>query len=467
MPSNFERWLSITEGLTSPNSYIHWGYHYLISACLQRRVWCGPRHMPIFPNMYVILVGEAGLGKGIVIKPIAELLKYHKLQDQSVSKQQLSKALTDADKTLMEEVKRQDYMRAKSHEDEMENKNGAKFRTFEKPDLFPVAPDDTTYESLVQVTAKALRRINFDSTHPETGQPCMGIYTHSSLAFCLEELSSLMKKHTENVVRYLLVTYDCGDYDRDTKHQGKDRVKKCCVNILAGTTPEYMQDIFNSRIIDEGLSSRAFFIYESQDREASLFIPELTPEQEQYKKDLLGHIKDLSELYGPVTVDKDTQDMLELWWKSSQSVRPNTSVKLNPYYRRKKVHVFKLAMSRHFSESLERHIKRETFEEVFEILKRVELKMHYALGLDNNNPLARVATGVYKFIATHGEKTKKEITAEFWEAVPNGNQSIEDILQHLMAMGKVILVPRENPITKECIYTYGVITQDRSGVNVP
>lgn len=436
--SNFDKWLSITEGLTSPQNYIEWGYYSLIASCLQRRVWTGPKHMPLYPNMYIILVGRAGLGKGIVIKRVAELLKHHRLPDPSLSKQQASKAITEADKLLMEEVKRQDYMRAKDTGDAPEKGKDAALRSFDKPALFPTAPDDTTYESLVQVTAKALRRINFKSVNPETGQDFMGIYTHSSLSFTLEELSSLMKKHTENVVRYLLVTYDCGDYERDTKHQGKDRVKKCCVNLLAGTTPEYMQYIFDSNLIDEGLASRTHFIYAPQNRKRTLFIPELTPEQELYKKDLLEHIRCLSELYGQVRVDNETWDKLDKWWKGIETKRPNTSPKLNGYYERCNMHVPKLAMARHFSDSLELYIPWSTFEEAIEISAKEEQRMHFALGLDASNPLAKPAKMIYQFIAVNGARTKRELLGEFWEQMPLGEKSLDDILEHLMAMGRII-----------------------------
>lgn len=461
MPSNYERWLSITNGLTSPKNYIEWGGYSLISSCLQRRVWTGPKHMPLFPNMYIILVGRAGLGKGIVIKRVAELLKYHKLPDPSLTKQQAAKAITEADKQLMEEVRRQDYMRAKSVEDGPEKHKESQYRTFEKPALFPTAPDDTTYESLVQVTAKALRRINYEDINQETGAKFMGIYTHSSLSFCLEELSSLMKKHTENVVRYLLVTYDCGDYERDTKHQGKDRVKKCCVNILAGTTPEYMQYIFDSNLIDEGLSSRTHFIYAAQNSKRTMFLPELTPEQEQYKKDLLEHIQKLSELYGNVRVDQSTWEKLDNWWKAVETKRANTSPKLNGFYERLNMHIPKLAMAQHFFESTEMYMPWEAFERAIETSEKEEKRMHYALGLDNNNPLAKPAKMIYQFIAVNGGRTKKELLGEFWEQLPTGEKSLEEILEHLQAMGKILSKPVENPITKDTKIKYVVLEQGR------
>jgi hypothetical protein len=450
--TNFEKWRSYMSGFVSPDNYIDFGFYYLISAALQRRVWTGPDHSRLYPNLYIVLVGEPGIGKGLVVKQVAEFLRHHKLPEPSASKKHEAKAITEVDKEMMEEVLKQDYARARAAEGSSGGKD-EKEKSYEKPLLFPVAADATTYEALTAAIAKSLRRINYKEFDASVNKEIMKIYTHSSLCFCLEEISSLFRKHSEDLVHFLIVTYDCGDYTKDTKTQGKDRIKKCCLNFFGGTTPAFMQKTFDDELINEGFASRTFFIFASQNRKNSLFIPDLSPEQQQYKKDLLDHIEKLSTLYGKVTIDKDTERWLENWWDNAQFTRANLSFRMNPYYARKNIHLFKMAMAVHFGESYEMHIPKWCFEKALDILSDEERKMHFALGLDSGNPLAGPAKNIVSFLTASGKKTKKEILAEFWESVPNGEQSIEDILNFLMAMGTVKQISEMCPKTQvEKIY---------------
>ena len=440
-------------GFVSPDNYIDFGFYYLISAALQRRVWTGPEHSRLYPNLYIVLVGEPGVGKGLVVKQVSEFLRHHKLPEPSLSKQSEAKAITQVDKEMMEEVMKADYKRAREAESSREK--GKEEKYYEKPLLFPVAADATTYEALTAAIAKSLRRINYKEYDESIKKEIMKIYTHSSLCFCLEEISSLFRKHSEDLVHFLIVTYDCGDYTKDTKTQGKDRIKKCCLNFFGGTTPAFMQKTFDDELINEGFASRTFFIFATQNRKNSLFIPDLSPDQKLHKQDLLDHLQKLSTLYGKVTIDKETEQWLEDWWDTAQYTRANVSFRLNPYYARKNIHLFKMAMAVHFGESTEMHIKKESFEKALEILSNEERKMHFALGIDNNNPLASPAKKIMLYLNASGKRTKREILAEFWESVPNGEQSIEDILSYLMAMGSIKQITEhcEKTNTEKIFYT--------------
>ena len=77
--TNWDRWQLRLREVTSPQSFIDFGFVYLVSSYLQRRVWTNADHQKLFPNVYIILVGDPGIGKGLVIKPVTEFLKGHKL----------------------------------------------------------------------------------------------------------------------------------------------------------------------------------------------------------------------------------------------------------------------------------------------------------------------------------------------------------------------------------------------------
>ena len=141
-----------------------------------------------------------------------------------------------------------------------------------------------------------------------------------------------------------------------------------------------MQSIFNDELIDEGFSSRSFFVYANKKRFSTFFIAPLTPEQIEHRIQLLDHIRNLTALYGNVKIDPETYEFLAKWWddyEKDMHKRVNNSPKLLPYYARKNIHVMKVAMQEHFSESLDLHIPLDTFKKAVEISKGVlnDLKM--------------------------------------------------------------------------------------------
>lgn len=438
--TNFEKWRLYTEGLVSPDNYINFGFYSLIAACLQRRVWIGPDHAPLYPNLYVILVGEPGVGKGLVVKQINKVLTHHKLQQDNTDQVKLFSKLSNLDRQVAEEVLKEDFKNAQEAE-YGEKVNDKTLKMIDKPLLFPMAADSTTYEALVRALAKSIRRKNVLKYDDEKKQEVSKIYTHSSLTFCLEEISSLLRRKTEDVVHFIIQTYDCGDYTYDTKNNGRDRIKNCCVNFLGGTTPGFMQKTFDDQLLTEGFASRVFFIYAARNRKTTLWIPDLTQEQQDAYNDILNHIKELSSLYGRVRMDSETSEFLEQWWIDSQKSRSNVSYKLNPYYARKNIHVIKLAMAIHFAESTEMHIRKESFEKAIQLLKVEEKKMHYALGLESGNPLAIPTKKILKYLETLGHKTKKELLAEFWNDLPRGLNDLDEILSYLWTVGKIEKFP--------------------------
>lgn len=417
----------------SPMSYIDFGFYYLISAALQRRVWIGPDHAKLYTNMYTILVGNPGVGKGLVINQIANLLKLHKLEDPAnLPKPSMENAEAEVERILKE-----------ANFDRAQDTSTTKKLGVDKPLLIPVAADASTYEALIRAMSRAIRRINYKEFDETLQKQVLRIYTHSSLCFCLEEISSLFRKRTEDLVNFLIRAYDCGDYEYDTKTQGRDRIFRCCLNFFGGTTPSFMQDTFNDKLLSEGFASRTVFIFEYANRFPMLWLPDLNDEQKEAWADIAIHVKALSELYGGVIISQEAQQFLEHWWKVEAShTRPNRSPKLNAYYARKNIHVLKLACAVHFAESLSMTIERQPFETALKMLDSVEAKMHYAIGFDNKNPLSAPAKKIQEYIKVFGPQTFKELLLEFWGDIRE--PELREILNFLMGTGKVKTIePKE------------------------
>ena len=433
--TNYDKWNSYMSGVSSPQSYIDFGFYYLIAASLQRRVWTGPDQKRLYPNQYVTLVGEPGLGKGLVIEPVSYMLRYHKLEINGQQK-------TTVDNSLDHALAESNYERA------------TKIKSPEKPLLFPVAADATTYEALVTALARATRGISYKVYDDTLQKFTSKAYLHCSLAFCLEEISSLFRRKTEDTVNLLIKMYDCGDYEKETKTQGIDFVKQGCLNFLGGTTPSFMEATFNDHLLNDGYSSRCWFIYESANRFNTLTIPTLTEEQKQYRVDLLAHIKKLSYLYGHIDFEQDAWNWLENWYKNIHpKTRPNTSPKLIPYYARKNIHVQKMAIAVHCAEDAEMNedkspknkIKLASCQRAMHLLDDAELRAHYALSFNGNNPLAVVSKKMIKFLRANGPQTGRDLHTQVWDDV-RGHE-FNEIIDYL-TRNRTIELTEENNVKR-------------------
>lgn len=453
--TNFEKWRLYTDALISPDNYIDFGFYYMISAALQRRVWVGPEHMPLYPNVYTILVGEPAIGKGLVLKQVSKILRHHKLPTPAELRSLQAPGMSPENKKVLESIVSEDYETAQ--ESEGNDAKGSIKKSIERPLLIPVAADATTYEALVTALAQAIRRKSVIKFNDQTQRDEIKSYTHSSLCFVLEEVGSLFRKKSEDVVNLLLQAYDCGDYKKDTKTSGKDRVKDCCLNMLGGTTPDFVQETFDDRLLTQGFSSRTFFIFAASNRKTSVWIPDLTEEQKQAYIDLQNHVKKLTNLYGRVIVDRETELWFEDWWKQAQTCRPNTARCLNSYYGRKQIHVLKMAMAKHFAESYDMTLHKHEIQWAIDTLSVEEKKMHHVLGFDNVNPLASPTRKILSYIKVNGAQTRKEILTEFWNALPTPLEDVDNILEHLVSTQQLVKIPTTDNLTNVTRDSFDII----------
>lgn len=392
------RWRNYNRDLTSPENFITMSFYWMIATALQRRVWSGPMHMPLFPNMYCLLVGGPGVGKGLVLKKVIEMLKHHKWQPPSKEAKPGNPEEIDINELL--------------------NVSGlGPSNKLKEPDLlFPYASDAGSFEAILQNFTRANRRINV----PKSAMAPLGIYTYKSLFFCLEELSSLLAKNTEKTVDFLIRAFDCGDYDYKTKHQGEDLLRKPCLSFAGGTTPSFLERTFKDNLIGDGFCARVIFVYETTSRFHLYGIPELDEGQREDQKAILNHLLALSKLYGPVTLEPEALEYFKNYFERelpSPGGRINPSLKLNTYYARKDIHATKLAMAVHFSKSLDMTVTKEDCQEALEILGNLERKMHYALTM-GVNPLAHISKNIINHLQQCGEpQTFTQLWSEFIEDV--------------------------------------------------
>lgn len=453
--TNYERWRSITEHLESPDNYIDFGFYYTTAAFIQRRVFTGPKHEPLYCNLFCVLVGGPGIGKGRVIRWIEFFLKHFKIENPK-DKSSKPSNVVGSDPAVEQAAREANYAQGES------DKNKGPTEKL----VIPLGSDASTYEALCMAVAKATRYINYIEVDKD-GKRHTKIYAHASLAFCLEELSSLFRKHTNDVANFLIKAYDAGDYDYETKTQGVAKIRKCCLNFFGGTQPSFIQTIFNEKILTEGFASRTWFIYASKKRKYNINNPELTETQLQAVNDLIAHFGKLTKLYGQVKFSEEAWKYIEHWYCNVlPENRPNESPKLDAYYARKNMHLQKLAMILHLSEDAEMNdlgqplndISVDCVKKAQEILDREERSMHYALNFDSKNPLANVGRKMINYILDKGPQSKSQLLTEFFDDAKASEQ--DEILTHLLVTDKLGTYLVTYPGTNQPVKRYDVVERN-------
>lgn len=436
--SIFECWQLRMREVTSPQSFIDFGIYFAVAAYLQRRVWTNAEHQKLYPNIYPILVADPGVGKGLVIKPVMELIKKHKLTDALAKPVDMSSAAAISNAA----IEANDFAKAGESSVKLPRE---RLR-------IPIGPDNGTYESVVKICAESSRSIGYKRYDKGLDKVVSDVYRHNSLAFGLEEMSSFLHKDASKAMNFLVKAYDCGDYSYTTISRGEDYIKQVCMNFLAGTTPKFIENSFNEGIMEEGFAARAWFIYAARNRFYRLRSPELTSEQLEAQDRIEKHMLGLTKIYGYAPMTQDAWDYLENWWEKEQSVlgykRPNMSEKLNTYYGRKNIHLMKMAMILHFMEdnsvaedgfSPAKPITLAEVKHAMAVLDAVEVNMHMALQYTGANPLHRLAKKIVNTLRKTGPMTSDQVCLEFWADSPTANptEGITESLQYLQGSKQI------------------------------
>lgn len=393
--TNFEKWKYYLRDIESPDIYIEWGFLHLISSALQRRVWFHsdaktglPGSHSFFANDYVILVGRPSTGKGRVITQSSSIIKSPRL--------------------------------------ERPNMEGKLYP------LIPYSPDKITLEKLTQHIAASSK-----SVAKKIDEKTTLSYAYCPCCFLIEELDVLFAQNTNDMVSVIVHCYDSHSLHYATKHQGEDKIENVCVTMLAGTTPDSVRDLMANKIIKKGFASRSIFVFADEPRFYRQF-PGIDAEQQEAYNQLLGYVKDLTNVFGEVTLSPEAKEYHKRLYESgiTHKSRINKDPRLDDYYGRKNLHWLKLATTLHFSEEIKGYeIQKESLERAFDILQRTEYRMHEAFVTAGRNILHEQATLVVRYLQS---KERVSYSTMRWDFNKDLTKTeLDEVIETLLTAGKI------------------------------
>ncbi len=391
-----DNWRLYLEDLESPDLYIDWGFYFLISSCLQRRVWTSQGINAIYPNLFMLLVGPPACGKSRLISMVSDILQDKELLIMSKDKKHTAP-------------------------------------------IFPYAADSITAEALSQYLAQECTKI----FQREDGSD----YIHASCTMLVEELGVFLKKRTEDTVNMLNQLYDARNYRYYTKAKGKDNVQNVCLSLVAGTTPSFIRECFNENLISQGFTSRFVVVYQEQPR----FLRQFTGFEDKHMKaraELVQHVKKLSKRCGPIPMSEECAAYHKERYESGSYInnRINSSPKLDMYYARKNIHLQKLALAIQMGKLAEsKEIDVDSFKQAEKFIAETEIFMHLSYDLTGRNVIHEFTRKLSDYINSKPEGVSHKRVWLDWHSDLKKDE-LEAALEFLLQTDQIVAAKQKGKL---------------------
>lgn len=278
-----DSWDEYTSVLPSPSLWRKWAGISLIAGALERKVWIKTAIGHLYPNLYVVLVGPPGVGKTILTSQVWSM--WNNLSDVG------------------------------------------------DPNGFHLASSSLTSASIVDDLREATRRI----IHPN-----MEISSFNSLAICSNELGVLLPEYDTSFMSKLTDIYDGHPYsERRRTKELNFKIDAPQLNMIACTTPSYLNGMLPEGAWDQGFLSRTLIVFSAETLRRPIFGE--TVLHQDLRKDLEHDLQLIFHTFGKITFDEEAVKGIENWAAAGGPPVPEHP-KLMHYNTRRTAHLLKLCM---------------------------------------------------------------------------------------------------------------------------
>jgi hypothetical protein len=249
-----DKYLSwVTAASESPVDYHWWSAATTIAASLKRHVWFDKGTYKLYPNLFTVLVGRPGLGKGAAVNPAMSILK-------------------EANTTA-------------------------------------ILSDRVTIEYVLEKLSKG-----FPATGLAAGGG-IAFGTDASIILFSPELSIFItaSQYTLPILADLWDSRE-GEFSYGTRHKGDWKIKNSCVSLLAGSTQEWLISSIPNSAIGGGFTRRVNFVY---GKDKAQNIPWPIMNHSGLRDNLVNDLRHISQLHGEFKYSPDAGAIYELYYNSA------------------------------------------------------------------------------------------------------------------------------------------------------
>lgn len=337
----------------SPESYHFWSAATTIAAALKRHVWVSRGTYRLFPNLYTILVGKPGLGKGAALIPAMNVLKESKA----------------------------------AH----------------------ILSGRITIEWVLERLAKG-----FSGPVPVAGgNGSMTLGTESAAILFSPEFNVFVtaSAHTLKILTDLWDSRE-GIWDYGTRHSGEYSINEPCVTLLAGCTPDSLIELLPSASVSGGFSRRVNFIYAADTNQLIPWPTENLPVHDGLWKDL----RSISLLYGKFKWEPAATHLFEDYYRKTRGNMADFKDEATAGYETSMfAHAIKLAMILSVSRGDDLTISVEDWKEAEKRIDACSQTVKRVFRATGSSNYATVTDRFIRYLEVRGVASRQDVLANNWQ----------------------------------------------------
>lgn len=239
-----------------PDSYHLWAGLNVISGALERKVWLREDKIFIYPNTFVLLVGNPAVGKSTAITRAADLLegmKKHYVPEFKIISGLMSQAGFCEEMNILSSME--------------------------------LGGEEVVYSS--------------------------GYF------YASEGSGSALNNFAGDFNSTITEFYDCADYYRKRLREKSYDIPRPCLNLIAGTTFEFLKKLVDQNSVLGGLASRFIYVIYKKPglkRGETLLGSSSKKESGSTRNGLINDLACINKLKGEFKVERAALDLYDSWW---------------------------------------------------------------------------------------------------------------------------------------------------------
>ncbi len=363
--------------LPAPDLYRKWTAYAALAGALERKVWIKTAKGILYPHLYTILVGPPGVGKTILTAPVERF-----------------------------------WGTLKEHH---------------------LAPSSTTKAALMDALNEARRIVVRVGETPPT-------YEFNSLLVNSNELGVLLPAYDNEFMNTLTDMWNAGPYrERKRGNQLKIEIPRPQLNLLAATSPSYLNGVLPEGAWDQGFMSRCILVYSGENVRRSLFAELET--NEELERNLIADLDIISKQFGLLRFTTEARDMIEAWDAAGPPPTPDHP-RLLGYNSRRLEHVLKLTMLECLGETNDRVIEAKHFDRARDNLIEVEAYVPDIFKAMRNGGDANAIRDAFHYVLEYNMKAGKMMPEHMLVEFVQNRVPAHSVIRviELMVKGKMLAI---------------------------
>lgn len=216
-------------------------------------------------------------------------------------------------------------------------------------------------------------------------------------------------------------------------HGAKVIEDRMCLNWLAGTTPEWLQDVVDLKTMMSGFFGRVVPVPGDYDFENRVYEPWSPPDYDEVVEYLKARFFELSFLEGEFTMLPAAKELDREWYET----RPEPSKELTPFWRREHDLILKLAMILSACDSLDLQIHPHHITHAQNLIKEIRGYLPKITELSAKGGMSTNIDKIREFIHKHASGVKRSLVTKRASHLGMRAGELNDILEFLKAQEEI------------------------------